>query len=357
MPLETDGFSRLIPAPNRFPSSSGGNGFKPLAGFVHDLGPKFGIHIMRGIPRQAVHANTPILGTDIRAREIAHPNSACPWNTDMYGVDASRPGAQRYYDSLFELYAGWGVDFVKADDILSPYSEGEIELIHDAINRCGREMALSLSCGPAGVERAEHLRRHANMWRISGDFWDNWDSLLDQFESCSLWSGYSGAGRWPDADMLPLGHIAVRSCERGLGNRWTRFTKDEQKTLITLWCIFRSPLMAGCELRDNDEWTLSLLTNRDVLRVLNNSNSGRQVMRSGGYIVWAADDEDASKYIAVFNTGVKDNEIELQLSKIDLPGEYMLRDCWEERDIGRVNGCVRAAVPSHGARLFRLGIE
>lgn len=152
VPLVMDGYSRVMPAENRFPSAAGGQGFKPLADYVHSLGLQFGIHIMRGIPRQAVHAATPILGTAATARDIAHTNSICPWNTDMYGVDASKEGAQAYYDSLFELYAEWGVDLVKVDDIaaskLYDTHQPEIALISKAIERCGRPMVLSLSPDP-----------------------------------------------------------------------------------------------------------------------------------------------------------------------------------------------------------------
>ena len=108
-----DEYSRLIPAENRFPSSAGGKGFAPLAEYIHSLGLKFGIHIMRGIPRQAVHQNTKIKGSKKTARQIAQTASICGWNTDMYGVDVSKEGAREYYDSLFELYASWGVDFIK----------------------------------------------------------------------------------------------------------------------------------------------------------------------------------------------------------------------------------------------------
>ena len=151
--LNMDEYSRLIPAENRFPSSKGGQGFKPIADQIHDMGLKFGIHIMRGIPRQAVHRNTKILGTDKTARDIAHPASICVWNTDMYGVDASQEGAQEYYDSIFELYASWGVDYVKVDDLarvdVGPDAPGagfsEIRLIRNAIEKCGRPIVLSLS--------------------------------------------------------------------------------------------------------------------------------------------------------------------------------------------------------------------
>ena len=73
--LKMDEYSRLLPAVNRFPSAADGKGFAPLAEYVHGLGLKFGIHIMRGIPRQAVSGNTAILGSDKRARDIADPSS------------------------------------------------------------------------------------------------------------------------------------------------------------------------------------------------------------------------------------------------------------------------------------------
>jgi len=174
-----DEYSRLIPAENRFPSSANGVGFKAIADKIHAMGLKFGIHIMRGIPRQAVHRNTPVKGTDMTAREIAQGFSVCSWNTDMYGLRTCE-GAQAYYNSIFELYACWGVDFVKVDDIANteykphdPYSaREEIEMIRKAIDGCGRAMVLSLSPGPAVISEAFHLSQNANMWRMTGDFWD-----------------------------------------------------------------------------------------------------------------------------------------------------------------------------------------
>ena len=102
--LNTDGWSRLMPDPERFPSSAGGAGFKPLADFVHALGLKFGIHIMRGIPRSAAHTASPILGTDVTAAQVADPASVCRWNPDMYGViwRLASPKGERYA-ALFNL--------------------------------------------------------------------------------------------------------------------------------------------------------------------------------------------------------------------------------------------------------------
>lgn len=361
-PLEVDEYSRLIPAVNRFPSSKDGAGFKPIADYIHGLGLKFGIHIMRGIPRQAVHGATPIKGSKATARDIAQHFSLCSWNTDMYGVNPDAEGAQEYYNSLFELYAKWEVDFVKVDDICvteykpaQPYSaKREIEMIRKAIENCGREMVLSLSPGPAVLEEAEHLSKHANMWRMTGDFWDNWPQLFNMFERCEVWSPYVKEGCWPDCDMLPIGHIGINTPGHDKSSRYTNFTKDEQITMMTLWCIFRSPLMMGGELRDNDEWTLSILTNPELLRLIKHSHGAKQILRTQDTVIWASNDEDGSKYVAFFNTAFSQTKPQISLMNLGLKGEYSVRDLWAHEDLGVVSDRLYTEVNIHGARIFKL---
>jgi hypothetical protein len=361
VPLEMDEYSRLIPAVNRFPSAKEGKGFKPLADYIHNLGLKFGIHIMRGIPCQAVHQNTKILGADVRARDIAKPNSICPWNTDMYGVDAAKEGAQAYYDSLFKLYAEWEVDFVKVDDIAASKLYGthteEINMIRKAIDRCGRPMVLSLSPGPAQLEQASLLEENANMWRMTDDFWDLWDSLYDMFDRCYKWSKNVGPGHWPDADMLPLGHIGIRSVDGGASDRYTRFTKAEQVTMMTLWSIFRSPLMFGGELRDNDDWTLSLLTNEEVLEMHKNSHSARQVYRKDEKVVWASQG-DESYYVALFNIGDITQKVSVDFSQLDLPSSMplQLRDLWKREQLGSVSNKISYELSPHSSILLKIAL-
>ena len=360
-----DGFGRLIPAENRFPSAANGAGFKPIADQIHALGLKFGIHIMRGVPRLAVHRALPVKGTNVTCRDIAHANSICAWNTDMYGVDADRDGAQAYYDAIFELYASWGVDYVKVDDIcnvkitpLEPYSaRREIEMIRRAIDRCGRDMVLSLSPGPAVLEEAWHLAKNANMWRITDDFWDNWDRLHNMFDRCLAWQDYVQTGAYPDCDMLPIGRLAVAG-GRGNTERYTRFTHDEQITMMTLWSIFRSPLMIGAEMRRNDEFTLSLLTNSELIDMLKNSHSARQLRRDEtqgrGEIIWAAKGEEC-KYIALFNTDEAEREISFDITDIAVGGrEYKARDLWAHEEYPLDGGELKAKVNAHGARLFKI---
>ena len=358
VPLEMDAWSRLVPAVNRFPSSAGGKGFKPLADFVHGLQLKFGIHIMRGIPRQAAHAGSPVLGTSATAREIAHPNSICPWNTDMYGVDPGAPGAQAYYNSLFALYAEWGVDYVKVDDSAASRLYGahpaEIAMIRSAIDTSGRPIVLSLSPGPAPLELAPDFSSNANLWRVTDDFWDRWDLLMDMFDRCEKWYMHCGAGHWPDCDMLPLGRIGIRSVDGGGADRRTRFTRDEQVTMMTLWCIFRSPLMVGGELRDNDPWTLSLLTNPEVLEVNRDSSGNRPASREGGRIVWTARSKTGAVYVALFNVGDESSTVSARWADLGINGPRTVRDLWKREDAGRAEGTVERSVPPHGAALLKL---
>jgi len=345
-----DGYGRLLPAPNRFPSSVGGRGFAPLAAEVHRLGLKFGIHLMRGIPRLAVKRNLPVLGTRYRAQDIADTGSTCPWNPDMYGVDMRKPGAQAYYDSVFGLYASWGVDFIKMDDMSRPYDAhaAEIEAAHKAILASGRPMTLSLSPGETPVPRADHVRRHAQMWRISDDFWDEWKLLEAQFVRLENWNPHRRPGGWPDADMLPLGRLA-------LGERNTRFTPAEQRTLMTLWSIARSPLIMGGDLRHLDEATLALLTNREVLAVNQASTNNQPHFTEDGVRVWTARMEvGPDSYLALFNMTEKAREVGVRFDQIGLGSGYKVRDLWSGRDIEPARGRLHQQIEPHGAGLYRL---
>ena len=308
--VEMDEYSRLLPDPERFPSSVNGQGFKPLADYIHSLGLKFGIHIMRGIHRAAAHERRKILGSDLTADMVAEPNSVCRWNPDMYGVQ-DIPQGQAYYNSIIELYASWGVDFIKCDDIcntdnLEFHSEKgyarkhEIEMLYNAIQKAGRPIVLSLSPGPAIIQKSWHYKKYANMWRISDDFWDDWELLKDMFPRCEIWQDHVAKGCFPDCDMLPLGKIGG-----GFGwqkDRDTNLTKDEQRVMITLWCMFGSPLMLGADLTRLDDWTLSLLTNRKVLNMLTPDCRPDQICRDGNKAIWAAENEKTSeRYVALFN--------------------------------------------------------
>ncbi len=297
-----DEYGRYTPALNRFPSAANGVGFRALADYVHGKGLKFGIHLMRGLPKVAAEKKCPVKGAPgITCDMIASNDSACTWLRDNYKVDYRKQGAQEYYNSCFDMYAEWGVDFVKIDDLSRPYHTAEIEMIRKAIDQCGRPIVLSISPGETPLDRVDHVQNHANMWRTVDDFWDNWSQLNYQFSVCAKWAPYIAPGTWPDADMLPLGKISIRG-ERG-AERWTNFTRDEQYTMMNLWTIFKSPLMFGGDLPQNDAATDSLLTNTDVLYMHSHSTNNRQLSREDNRIVWSADDPaNGDKFVALFNT-------------------------------------------------------
>jgi hypothetical protein len=354
--LTMDKNGRLLPAPNRFPSAADGAGFKGLSDYVHSKGLKFGIHMMRGIARQAVAQNTPILNSSAHAADIADTKSTCPWNGDMYGVDMTKPGAQDYYNSEFQQFADWGVDFVKIDDLSSPYPyhKSEIEAVRAAIDKTGRPMVFSTSPGETPLDQGAHISQHANMWRISNDFWDDWKSLMHQVDLTAKWTDWIGNGHYPDADMLPLGMIRQ-------GKSMTRFTPDEQCTLMTLWCIFRSPLIFGGDLTKMDDATLALITNDEVLAVDQHSSNNRQLFRNNGQMAWVADVPNSQdKYLAVFNLADKGSSpdngatVPVKLSDLGFSGSCQIHDLWQHQDLPPAQDSFAPVLPWHGAGLYRV---
>ncbi len=282
----------------------------------------------------------------------------------MYGCQNTE-AAQAYYNSIFELYAKWGVDFIKCDDICvtefrkwdNPYSAAyEIEMIRKALDNCGRDMVLSLSPPPAQIENAAHLKAHANMWP-DGDFWDSWQPLHEMFDKCELWQGIGGDTAWPDCDMLPLGRISKGSAYHGAKNRYTQFTKPEQLTMMSLWGIFRSPLMMGGNMPENDEWTLSLLTNREYIEMHQTSFGARQLRREEkngeGSVIWIANGKKC-KYIALFNTKNKAQRITLNLADVLMPNTAYTAPEYLENETQAGVKRLCPVIPPHGAALYKI---
>jgi len=353
-----DEYGRFLPAENRFPSAAGGKGFKPLADYIHSQGLKFGIHIMRGIPVEAVKKNTPIMGSTARAADIYSKQQQCPWLRDMYTIVADRDGAQAYYDSIFKLYASWDIDYIKIDDLSRPYHRAEVELIRRAIDKCAHRIVLSTSPGATPLEAAEHVKTHANLWRISDDFWDRWVDIKEMFGRCRNWAPHSGPGHWPDADMLPLGRISIRG-ERG-DDRRTRFTRNEQITLMSMWSIFRSPLMFGGDLPSNDTFTLSIITNNEVIAVNQTCSNSRELSNNNGHIIWVADIPGSrDKYVGLFNArdaaeGRLTENVSLKLADIGFTGSCKVRDLWKHKNLDEIEGTFAPAIACHGAGLYRI---
>jgi alpha-galactosidase len=332
----------------------------PIADYVHSLGLKFGIHILRGIPKGAVEKNLPIEGSAFHAADAADKADVCPWNPDNFGLDASKPAAQAYYDSIARFYAGWGVDYIKVDCISSrPYKGGEIRMLSTALRKTGRPIVLSLSPGPAPVEKTEEMRKYAELWRISDDIWDLWHSTVpypqglgDQFPRVAQWAPLVQAGHWPDADMLPIGYIGPAP---GWGKaRQTNLTHEEQRTLLTLWSMFRSPLMIGANLTRNDAWTTSLLTNAEVIAVDQQSSDNRPVITTETTVVWTArPGPGEDRYVAAFNLRDAQQRIHYEWKDLGLPADkYGLRDLWEHKDLGTADS-LSVTLPPRGCVLYK----
>jgi alpha-galactosidase len=361
--LSMDEYGRLLPSEKRFPSASGGKGFAPLAEYVHSKGLKFGIHIMRGIPREAVHRNLPVLGTSICAGEIGDKNSKCRWLNHMYGLDMKKEGSQAYYDSIFELYKSWGVDFVKADDLtnlhpypdLDPafnqYAKEEITGISRAMERCGRPMVLSVSCGPTPLFQADHVAKYTHMWRMTADFWDRWDDLKEMFYYCRAWNPHMGEGCWPDADMIPFGRLS--KCGPYGDPRDSRLTIDEKNTLMALWALSRSPLMLGGNLPEYDDHSMSLICNRELLNINQHSSHNREFFNDGETIIWSARVKE-KLYCGLFNTGEEERDLSVPLVLYDGMKKISTIHDVINRGVVSLGSNGRITVPAHGVRLLGL---
>ncbi|TAN01586.1 MAG: glycoside hydrolase family 27 protein [Chitinophagaceae bacterium] len=354
--LAMDRYGRLLPVIRKFPASADGKGFKPLADYVHSLGLKFGIHIMRGIPRQAVWEKTPVLGAKgINAAMIADTKDTCQWLNAMYGLNMNKPGAQQYLNSLLQLYASWGVDFIKVDDISRPYHQKEIEGYRKAIENCGRTVVLSLSPGATPLSEAKHVVKDANLWRLADDFWDNWNALKAMFPLAAEWAPYAGPGHWPNLDMIPIGKLSIQG---PVGpERYSHFTDAEKRTLMTLWCISRSPLILGGNLPDNTPEDLSLETNKEVLAVNQEGINSHQLYRKDSLIIWVSQIPDHKIWnVAFFNLNDQPQKIKIPFSALGIMKKVSIWNLWKKKEEGIFSGQFQQIIQPHDAELFRVAI-
>jgi Alpha galactosidase A len=289
-----------------------GQGFAPIVEYAHELGLKMGIHLMRGIPRKAVELNLPIKNSQYRAGDIADVNSICVWCAQNYGIDMSKPGAQDYYNSVYTQVAEWGFDFVKVDD-LNAYPK-EIVAIAKAIENTGRKMVLSLSPGVNIMQDLTYYKK-GNMLRITKDIWDNKLGINRAFESWKKFQGIAHEGFWPDLDMIPFGNLQLMSPAEysdgddsvafaGLGNtRHSEFTPEQMRTFITIRSLAASPLMMGGDLPTMDDYSLELITNKEMLACNQNGECGINTYEKNGIEVWMTPEKElpGKGWMGIFN--------------------------------------------------------
>ncbi|MHC4631233.1 MAG: glycoside hydrolase family 27 protein [Planctomycetota bacterium] len=349
------------------------NGFKSLIDRCHELGLKFGLHLMRGVPRKAVELNLPIKGTRFRASDIAdrEPDRNCKWCQYCYGIDMDKPGAQTFYDSLINQLADWGVDFIKYDDIV-PYPK-EVEAVARAIRQCGRPIVLSLS--PGGHVDPNHIGsfRTANMLRVTSDIWDTQEDIDKCFAAWRKWQGQERLGFWIDMDMISFGKLQLMSppgknsdpmskgdiALSGKGTtRWSQLTQAQMRTFITLRALSASPLMMGGDLPMLDDVSLKLITNSDVIVCNQNGVMGRLVYESRDVETWLVRGRgNANKgWTGVFNRGEAAWQVALSGEVLGLPADcaFHCKDIWNRRDVTIGPGRrPQAEIPAHGVLFLR----
>jgi alpha-galactosidase len=365
-----DQYGRFLPDTTRFPSSRGGRGFKPLADSVHNLGLKFGIHIMRGVPRMAVRSNYTIYNSTYTCSQAANTGSTCPWLDWMYGANNNAAG-QAYFNSIFTLYDSWDVDYVKIDDLSAQtYHAAEVVMYANSIAGVSREIVFSTSPGATPVNQANHVSQYANMWRLVNDFWDvdvngnkNWTDIVNAFNVDESWRATSvqwGQGVWPDVDMLPFGHISL------YGPRWnpryslSTLTKGEHRLIYLLWCVNNGPLMWGGNLPDNtnDRFYDSLMTNVDAIFINQRGIRARNLRaQNTGTPIWTSTHptDTTTKFLMLGNTSGSSQTISVTLSTIGITGTVPVRDAWTGAGLGNFTTTFSRTIPSHDAGLYILG--
>jgi alpha-galactosidase len=370
LPQNLDKYGRLIPDEKKYPSSANNAGFKELSDYIHSKGLKFGIHIMRGIPWNATASNLPVKNSNYNASEIADRENTCEWNKSMYGLK-DYTGAKAYYRSLIELYSAWGVDFIKADDMIRPLYEHELKALSEAIDEIDPEIVLSLSPGKAKIADAQKLTQSSEMWRVSNDFWDDWKYVVPMFELLKDWTPYRSYGNWPDADMLPFGKLRKKGGDEWVASllndspeniidEYSRLKPDEIYTVMTLWTIAKSPLMLGGYLPENDKFINNLITNEKAIGVNQHSRNNKEVYNQNNTIVWKASDPEnnGTTYLAVFNLEDEKRNVKLSFEELGYDGNlFRTYDIWQKKNLGILLYSIDFEINGHGVKFLELTAE
>jgi hypothetical protein len=347
-----DFYGRWVTDLSRFP-----NGMSAVASYVHGLGEKFGMYLTPGIPVAAYNMNTPIQGTNYHAHDIvsdiSHFEANYNFGNVMYYIDyAKNPAAaQAFLNSWANLFASWGVDYIKLDGV-GDGDIGDVQHWSAALNQTGRKIHFELS-NSLPIANAAMWRQYANGWRTEGDIecynscppttLTNWSNVAARFGDLPPWAPYAGPGGWNDPDSIEVGNGAGT----GLG-------PDERQTQLTLWAISAAPLVLGTDLTNLDGGDLSLLTNDEVIAVDQRGHPARPVDRNNQQQVWSAPNGDGSYTVALFNLGGGTANVTANWTDIGYAGSASVRDLWSHTDLGTFNGSFGATLNPHASRLLRV---
>lgn len=337
-------FGHYLPSKTYFP-----NGLEALKNRTHELGLKFGVHLMRGVPRKAYEENLQIKGTNVRVRDIAitAKEQNCGWCKYNYMVDMTKPGAQEWYDGLIQHIADMGVDIIKYDDITG--YPAEVEAVANAIKKTGKPIVLSLSHG--GESKEEHMPAYeqANMLRITADVWDEERHLAKCFTAWKrwqpVWAASAERNLWMDLDMIPFGQLQLMNPPGKKGDvmskgdvalagkgttRWCQLDKAGMRTFITMRALAASPLMMGGDLPTLDDYSLKLTTDPDMLACNQNGIMGHLVHDADGLEIWRTpkQGDDSKGWVGVFNRSKRATKVVLDAAQMGLKPKASLYDVW-----------------------------
>lgn len=330
-------YNGIMPNDSTFPD------MQALVDAIHKMGLKAGIYSTPWVESYGHHIGGSAMnpeGTFERTKEnIARNKKILPYAIGTY----------HFWDKDVKQWADWGFDYLKYD--WNPAEFPETKEMYDLLRASGRDIIFSLSNSIPFASIAE-LSKVSNAWRTGGDIRDNWKSLKSRLLTQDKWAPYASPGHWNDPDMMIVGWVGW-----GKGPYPTHLTPDEQYSHISAWCLQGVPMLLGNDLTKLDEFTISLLTNDEVLAV-NQDPLGRQgtvVTKIDSCGVLAKPLEDGSIAAGLFNvTDSLTRKLSVKWTDLSITGKWIVRDLWRQKDLGTFENEFSADVPPHGVMMIRL---
>jgi alpha-galactosidase len=336
-------YNALQPDPERFTD------IKAMVDEIHSLGLKAGIY---STPWTETYGGR--LGGSSERPEGNWPPEENPRARKNARELPFAIGKYRFTYADAKQFADWGFDYLKLD--WGPVEAPETKEMHQALRLTSRDIVLSLSNNHVKnlLPIIGEVSPWAQSWRTTTDIRDVWSRVATDIGfSQDQWAPRSRPGHHNDPDMLVVGQVG------GWGSRElhaSKLTPDEQCTHISLWCLLSAPLLIGCDLEKMDDFTLSLLTNDEVLEIDQDSlcKQAVQVGGNGALKVYARPLEDGSLAVGLFNLGDQQASMAANWSDLKLTGKQRVRDLWRQTDLGTFSDKFETRVAPHGVVLVRI---
>lgn len=325
---------------------------KALADTIHSMGLKIGIYSGPWVGTYAGHAGSYCDnpdGTYDWVEKYANENYRFvdPEKKIKHGVNYHH-GKYSFVKNDVQQWVDWGMDYLKYD--WNPNDVYHVTEMHDALRSHDRDIVFSMSNSAPWAD-APQWKKMVNCWRTTGDIKDTWEKVYRQGFNQTKWAPFVGPGHWIDPDMLVVGMVGW-----GPKLHYTRLTADEQYTHISLWSLLSSPLLIGCDMAQLDDFTLSLLTNDEVIEV-NQDPLGIQAMpvaQEGDVIVFAKPLEDGSMAVGLFNIGTEDTRGTVTWKSLGLRGKQTVRNLWRQKDVAESEESFTTPLAPHGTRFIKI---